>query len=246
MTEPRVALITGGAGDIAVGAALRLAAAGMRIVLSDVSSERLEAAVESIRASGGSCQGQVADMSSAEACVGLVNEVWDTVGPVRALVTAAAVTERALIHELTPTMWDRMVAVNLSSVFWTCRTVIGRLLAEDREGVIVNIGSVSAVRGLAGSPAYAATKGGVVALSRALALDHARSGIRVHALTPPAVDTRLFRAMLASEADPAAAREEYEARQGPGRVLTVAEIASLIEYLINGEGPVYSSDPLVW
>ena len=189
---------------------------------------------------------RIVDLSSADACVALVDDVWDTMGPINALLNAAAVTQRALAHELTPGMWDRLVSVNLSSVFWTCRTAIGRMLDEGIEGVIVNIGSVAGIRGIAGSPAYSATKGGVVALSRALALDYARNGIRVHVVTPPAVDTRLFRAMIDAEEDPVRARADYESQQAPGRVLTVAEVSSLIEYLIRSEGPVYSADPLVW
>lgn len=246
MSSSPVALITGGAGDIALGSAIRLAGAGMRTVLADVSPERLDAAAESVRASGGRCDRRVVDLSSAEACMTLVDDVWDSIGPITALLNAAAVTHRALIQEFTPGMWDKLVSVNLSSVFWTCRAVIGRMLGEGKGGVIVNIGSISGIRGIAGSPAYSATKGGVVALSRALALDYARSGIRVHVLTPPAIDTRLYRAMFASEADPARARAEYEAREPAGRVLTIAEIASLVEYLIRGEGPAFSSDPLVW
>ncbi len=246
MNERPVVLITGGAGDIALGTAVRLGAAGMRPVLADISEERLDSAAAAVQASGGSCDRRIVDLSSADACAGLVNDVWDTIGPIETLINAAAVTHRALIHEFTPVMWERLVAVNLSSVFWTCRTVITRMLSEELEGVIVNIGSVSGIRGIAGSPAYSATKGGVVALSRALAFDYARSGIRIHAITPPAVDTRLYRAMFESEANPARARAAYEAQQVPGRVLTVAEIVALIEYLVRGEGPMYSSDPLVW
>ncbi len=246
MSRLPVVLITGGAGDIPLAAAVRLAASGNRIVLADVAEERLDSAVAEVRSAGGSCDRRIVDLSSADACVALINDVWDTIGPIEALINAAAVTHRALLHEFTPDMWDRLVAVNLSSVFWTCRTVVGRMLGEGLEGVIVNIGSVSGIRAIAGSPAYSATKGGVVALSRALALDYARSGIRVHVITPPAVDTRLYRAMFEPEADPAGARADYEAQQVPGRVLTVAEISALIEYLIRGEGPIYSADPLVW
>ena len=161
-------------------------------------------------------------------------------------MNAAGVTQRALIHELTPDAWDRLVSVKLSSVFWTCRAVIGRMIASGTAGVIVNVGSIAGIRSMPGSPAYAATKGGVVALSRALALDHAGDGIRVHVITPPAVDTRLFRTMFESEPDPVSGQAVFENRQVGGRVLTVAEISSLIEYLIRREGPFYSPDPLVW
>ena len=170
---------------------------------------------------------------------------WGAEG-VDVLVDAAAVTQRAPIHEFEPNMWASLVSVNLSSVFWTCRTVIARMLAEEKGGVIVNLGSIAGIRGMPGSPAYAATNGGVVAPSRALALEHARDGIRVHSVTPPAVDTRLFRAMFDSEADPVNTRADFEAEQVAGRVLSVTEIACLIEYLVRGEGPIYSSDPLVW
>ncbi len=83
-------------------------------------------------------------------------------------------------------------------------------------------------------------------MSRALAVDHAREGIRVYAVNPPAVDTRLYRRMFEVEDDPQEARRRYESGEGAGRVLTTDEIAALVVFLAGREGPVFSPEPLVW
>ena len=86
----------------------------------------------------------------------------------------------------------------------------------------------------------------MVALSRALAIDHARDGIRVYSVNPPAVDTRLYRRMFEVEDDPEAARQRYEASEGAGRVLRTDEIAALVVFLAERQGPVFSPEPIVW
>lgn len=246
MTVGRVAVVTGGAGDIGLAVAERLAARERSVVLADVDRAGLEAGVEAIRASGGAATARVVDLSDAASCVDLIESVWRDQGPIGAVVNAAAVTNRGRIDEVPTEAWDRLIAVNLSAVHWVCRATISRLLEASQGGVIVNLASIAAIRGLPGSPLYAATKGGVVALSRALAVDHARDGIRVHAVTPPAIDTKLYRRMFEADPDPEAARSAYEAEQGAGRVLTVPEVAELIGFLCDGTGPIYSPEPLVW
>jgi NAD(P)-dependent dehydrogenase (short-subunit alcohol dehydrogenase family) len=173
-----------------------------------------------------------------------VNEVWRDVGPIRTLVNAAARTYRGLVNEIPVDAWDQIVAVNLSSVYWTCRSLIDHMRRTERGGVIVNMGSIAGVRGLPGSPIYAATKGGVVALSRALAMDHAADGIRINVVTPPAVDTRALKGLFDRESDPVAAKKAYERSEVAGRMLTTAEIAKLVFFLAEAEGPIYSPEPL--
>jgi NAD(P)-dependent dehydrogenase (short-subunit alcohol dehydrogenase family) len=239
-------LVTGGGGDIGQAAAVALAARGWRIVCADLDADGLHLTQQRVRDLGSEADAVQVDLSDAAACRGLVDQVWEEGGHVDAVVNCAGITRRGLIHEIPVESWDRLVAVNLSAVYWVCRAAIGRMLAERRPGSIVNLASIAGIRGLPGSPAYAATKGGVIALSRALAADHAADGIRVHALAPPAVDTRLYRAMYSESDDLETARREFERSQGAGRVLTVDEIARLILYLVEGRGPVYSPEPLVW
>ncbi len=251
MTEPlgtlevQVAVVTGGAGDIGQEIGKALAGRGARVVLADLDEERAEEAASTWRRAGLDVVVRGVDLSDSAQAVELIERVAADLGSIDILVNAAATTRRGRIDELPDDVWDRVLAVNLSSVFWTCRAAVP-LMAAAGGGLIVNIGSLAALRALPGSPAYAATKGGVVALSRALAADHAAEGIRVYSVNPPAVDTRLYRAMFLVEDDPDEARRDYEATQGAGRVLTTSEIAALVVFLAEGHGPVYSPEPIVW
>lgn len=249
MTAPRglkgmVAVITGGGGDIGGAIGVELAQRGATVVLADIDTDRASEFERHVDDSDGRLVVEAVDLSDPDSTRDLIRRVIDRFGSIGALVNAAAVTRRGRIGDLPDDAWDRLVAVNLSSVFWACRATIPHMIGSGG-GVIVNIGSLAALRGLPGSPAYAATKGGVVALSRALAVDHARDGIRVFSLNPPAVDTRLYQAMFAGHEDPAAARRSYEASQELGRVLTTDEVAAQTVFLVEGRGPPFSPEPLV-
>jgi NAD(P)-dependent dehydrogenase (short-subunit alcohol dehydrogenase family) len=239
-----VAVITGGGGDIGGAIGVELAQRGATVVLADIDTDRASEFERHVDGSDGRVVVESVDLSDPDSTRDLIRRVIDRFGSIGALVNAAAVTRRGRIGELPDDAWDRLVAVNLSSVFWACRATIPHMIRSGG-GVIVNIGSLAALRGLPGSPAYAATKGGVVALSRALAVDHARDGIRVFSVNPPAVDTRLYQAMFAGQKDPAAARRSYEESQDLGRVLTTDEVAAQTVFLIEGRGPPFSPEPLV-
>ena len=240
-----VAVVTGGAGDIGLAIGSALADEGATVILADVDEARAQEHAITLRESGGHVGVLQVNLSDANAAGDMVHRVVSEYGSLHTLVNAAAVTTRGRIYDLPEDAWDRLLAVNLSSVFWTCREAIKHMIDADG-GVIINIGSVAGVRGLPGSPAYAATKGGVVALSRALAIDHAADGIRVHSVNPPAVDTRLYRASFMSEDDPEGSRHRFAASEGAGRVLTTDEVAALVIFLAEGRGPVFSPEPLVW
>lgn len=241
-----VAVVAGGAGDIGHAIGRTLAERGAKVLLADVDEARANDLAAALCGEGLIAHATGVDLSRESAAGELIEHAATVLGPVTTVVNAAAVTQRGRIDTLPDSAWPRLLAVNLSAVFWCCKAAIRHMLDTDDGGVIINIGSIAGVRGLAGSPAYAATKGGVVALSRALAIDHARDGIRVHVINPPPVDTRLYRRMFEPEDDPEAARHEFEAGEGAGRVLTVDEIAALAVFLAERKGPVFSPEPLVW
>lgn len=238
-----VAVIAGGAGDIGAAIGGALAEKGATVVLADLDDERARQLAAEF--GPGPVEAVAVDLSEGQQAHEMIDAVAERFGRIDTLVNAAAVTRRGRINEVPSDAWDRLVAVNLSSVYWTCRAAIPHMTATGG-GVIVNIGSLAALRALPGSPLYAATKGGVVALSRALAIDHARDGIRVYSVNPPAVDTRLYRRMFEVEDDPEAARRSYEASEGAGRVLSTGEIAALVVFLAERQGPVFSPEPIVW
>jgi NAD(P)-dependent dehydrogenase (short-subunit alcohol dehydrogenase family) len=242
--QDSVALVIGGAGDIGLAIAAKLIECGAHVVIADVDLERATEAITSLGGARSAASAVGIDLADPRQCGSLVEQTVRDHGSLATVVNCAAVTRRGLVSEISQSDWDRIVAVNLSAVFWTCKAAIEHM-EKAGDGVIVNVGSIAGLRGLPGSPAYAATKGGVIALSRALAIDYAASGVRVHVVNPPAVDTPLFRAMFANENDPVEARRRFEAGEGAGRVLKREEIAALVAFLAEGNGPVYSPEPLV-
>ena len=154
-----VALVTGGASDIARATAEGLVNKGVRVVLADIDFDRINAYAKDLREGGNEVVSIDVDLSDAESCRRLVEQVWNEIGPIRTLINAAATTYRSTIEQIPDEAWDRVVAVNLSSVYWTCKVAIEKMIPAGG-GVIVNMGSIAGVRGLPGSPIYAATKGG--------------------------------------------------------------------------------------
>lgn len=239
----RVVVIAGGAGDIGFGTATALLAHGAVVVLVDRDPDALDRRTDAVGPDH-ALHRRVVDVADPEQCDRTVAEVSETFGTVDALVNAAMVTRRGTIDRIDAVAWQQLIAVNLSAVFFMCRSVIP-VMRRSGGGVIVNMGSMAALRAMRSSPAYAAAKGGVVALSRALAIDHAAEGIRVFSVNPPAVDTSLFARTFLDEDDPDAARAEYVARQPGGRIVRIDEVAATVVHLIEGHGPPWTEEPLV-
>ena len=175
----------------------------------------------------------------------LLTAVEARFGRLDILVNSAGIPGRGRIEEIADDLWDRVVAVNLSGVFWACRYAVP-ILKRVGGGVILNLGSIAGLRGWPGSAIYSATKGGVVMLSRSLAADYARENIRVWAICPTAVDTPLLSRLLVEKADdPLAARQSYEAKEPMGRMITVDEVANAAVYLASDEHLPYTPEPFI-
>jgi len=190
----RVALITGGAGGIGRAVAEKFLDAGASVMLADHHQERLEAAA-GVLASRGAVAITPTDVSRVADCARMLSVTLDRFGRLDALVNAAGVWVEGASESMTEEEWDRVVDVNLKGTFFTCSHAIPAL-AQTR-GVIVNVASDAGLVGNAGAAVYSASKGGVVLLTKALALELAPRGIRVNAICPADVDTP----MLAYQAD---------------------------------------------
>src|SRR5204862_463678 len=135
----------------------------------------------------------------------VVNRVEGDVGPVGLLVNNAGIGVAATVTETTPDQWDRMLAVNLTAMFHTCRAVLPGMI-DRGGGIIVNVSSVAGVVGVRNRAGYCATKAGVIGLTRAIAVDHAHQGIRCNAICPGTVATEWIAKILAGSEDPEATR----------------------------------------
>jgi NAD(P)-dependent dehydrogenase (short-subunit alcohol dehydrogenase family) len=189
----RTAIVTGAASGIGRATALRLAADGARVACLDL-AEAVDDTVASIVAAGGEALGVRADVTDVDAVSAMLTEVEAALGPVKVLANVAGVLRFAHTHESDPADFDLQVAVNLKGPFLMCRAVIGSML-ESGGGAIVNVASSAGVFGQPYVAGYAASKGGVAMMSRALAWEYVRRGIRVNAVAPGGVQTPMTNAV---------------------------------------------------
>lgn len=234
----RVSIVTGAASGIGRAIALAMAAAGARVIVSDLHLEEGQATVNFITKAGGEAIFVACDVSNAEQVSGLVQAALEHFGRLDGLVNNAGISGGSkLVHELELETWDSVIAVNLRGPFLCAKYAIPHLMADG--GVIVNIASTYGLIGAPLAAAYCASKGGVVNLTRQLAVDYGSFGIRVNAICPGYVDTDMggYRASLPPEQSAAAnaRREAGAAKQPLGRQAQALEIARVAVFLASDE-----------
>lgn len=188
----KVALVTGAASGIGAACAARFAAEGARVVGLDLSGDGDAAWREAAAAGAVLVQGDVRDEAAAERAVGAATASFRGLDVV---VNAAGIAGGGPVHLLALEDWRRVLDVNLTGTFLVCKHATAVML-ERGGGSIVNVASVEGLEGSEGGSAYNASKGGVVLLTKAMAMDYARRGIRVNAVCPGFIDTPLLRNVL--------------------------------------------------
>jgi NAD(P)-dependent dehydrogenase (short-subunit alcohol dehydrogenase family) len=199
--DGKVALVTGGGGGMGKVAAERFAAEGARVMIADVADDEAEQAAAGIVAAGGEADAVHADVSRAADAEAMVAATMDRFGALTVLFNNAGVFLPGDDSVLTTPedVWDRVIAINLKGVFLGCHYGLPAML-DSGGGAIVNMASFVALMGAATPQiAYTASKGGVLAMTREIAVEFARSGIRANALCPGPVETPLLHALLGDD-----------------------------------------------
>lgn len=231
-TSQASVVVTGGAGDgIGQGISRAVAAAGWRVVIADRDAEAAGRLADSIRSSGGDAVAATVDVADADSVHELFRRVAER--PLAGLVNSAGVGLVKPLADVADEEWDRLHGIDLRGAFLCARAAIPQMV-ERGGGAIVNIGSVQALGPHVGYSTYAAAKGGLVGLTRGIAADYGRSGIRCSIIHPGLVDSPQNRRMFASWGDPEAWIDDYvHTRQMIPRLIGADEIGAAAAFLLS-------------
>jgi NAD(P)-dependent dehydrogenase (short-subunit alcohol dehydrogenase family) len=240
----KVALITGGASGIGRATALLFAREGAIVVIADLNAQAGQAVVNDITQAGGRGDYESADVTRATDCQRVVERTLREFGKIDILFNNAGIIRRATVLDLSEEDWDRVMAVNVKSIFLLSREVIPHM-QKSGGGSIINTASGWGLTGGAKAAVYCASKGAVVLLTKAMAVDHGPQNIRVNCICPGDTDT----GMLRSEAQQLGeANDQFlaEAAKRPlGRVGTPDEIARAALYLASDASSFVTGSALV-
>jgi len=240
----KCALVTGGASGIGRATALLFAREGAAVAVVDLDEEKGQAVAREIVNKGGQAIFVRCDVSQAEGCQRAVQETVDKLGGLDILFNNAGIIRRATVIDTTEEEWDRVMAVNVKSIFLLSKYAVP-VMAQAGGGVIINTASGWGLAGGRRAVSYCTSKGAVVNMTRAMALDHGEQNIRVNCVCPGDTDT----GMLRNEAQQIGASEEEflaEAAQRPlRRIGRPEEIAQAVLYLASDASSFVTGATLV-
>jgi NAD(P)-dependent dehydrogenase (short-subunit alcohol dehydrogenase family) len=239
----QVAVVTGASSGIGRATALLLARDGAAVTLVALPGDDLEDAAEQCRAQGVAALAVAADVGDPAQVVAAFDQA-ETLGPVSAVFSNAGISVFSPAVTLSDDDWLRQLHVNLSGCFYVAREGARRMLPA-RSGAIVTTGSELGVLGQAGYAGYTATKGGVLAMTRALAAELAVHGIRVNSVSPGETETPMLLAEFAAAPDPGAERADNEASIPMRRLAQPEEIAAAVAFLLSDDASYVTGSNLV-
>ena len=236
----KTVLVVGGAQGMGLACATRFAAEGANLALFDIEADTVAAAADRLRSDGHAVESVTGDVSVAADVERAVAATVTRFGGLDVLVHTAAIVELKPILEFDERSWRRIVDVNLTGVFLTTKAA-GRVMAERRSGAMVVFASTNAFFAEESNVPYSATKGGIVMFVRNAAMDLARHGIRINAVDPGIIDTRLSHSLVH---DPVAG-PDYLKRIPAGRYGTPDDIAKVVLFLASDDAAYMTGEDVI-
>jgi NAD(P)-dependent dehydrogenase (short-subunit alcohol dehydrogenase family) len=244
MLTDKVALVTGGGNGIGQATCLAFAAAGARVLVVDVNADAATATQDAIRAAGGEAEAFCADVSQPVEVQAYVKQAIWRFGRIDCFFNNAGIEGTvAPTAEYPEDVFDRVIATNLKGAFLGLKHVLAHMVQQG-SGSVINTASVGGVVGAPGMCAYSASKHAIIGLTRTAAAEVARYGVRVNAVCPSAIQTRMISALesMLDPDNPESVREQFVARNPTGRYGLPEEVAQVVVFLasdtasfVNGE-----------
>jgi NAD(P)-dependent dehydrogenase (short-subunit alcohol dehydrogenase family) len=242
--KDKVALITGAASGIGQATALLFGQEGAKVMCADIDGEGAERVARQIADSGGEAASLQADVSQAADAERMVRETAERWGRLDVLVNNAGIYFVLPLTQVPEEEWDRLMGINLKGVYLGCKYAIPQMVRQGK-GAIVNTASIAGLRGFANWTTYCASKGGVVQLTKALAMEVARMNVRVNAVCPGIIDTGMLDQAVAMQG---VGKAELAATIGEshpmGRIGQPEEVAAAILFLASDEASFITGVPL--
>jgi len=230
--EGKRTIVTGAGAGIGRAIALRLSSDGARVALADLDEQAAERVATELE--GKKTLVRQTDVTRAEEVEALVQGVVQAWGGLDVLVNNAGIGVAATAPDTSEEDWDRQMDVNLKGTFFGIKYAVPAM-RDSGGGSIINMASIAALVGIPDRAAYCAAKGGILALTRAAAIDHVSEGIRVNCIAPGTVETPWIERITAGYDDPEEARARMQARQPHGRFVQPEEIAAMAAFLASDE-----------
>ena len=239
----KVAIITGGASGIGAAATELFAREGAKVIIADINEENISMTVERVLEKGHWAYGIKCDVSEESDVERLIQQSIEKCGKIDIVFNNAGTILPKPLEKVEANEWDRLFQINVKSMYLT--TKFGIPYLKETKGSIINMASMTGVVGQQFNSAYSATKGAVIALTKAMAIDYAPFEVRVNSISPAGVRTPLLETWLQQQENPAEASKAQDRSHMLGRTATSEEIAKVAVFLASEDASFITGDNIV-